>query len=172
MNNFSNKELKLKITLLYFLKILESPVKESIIINFFLKKEYSDFFTLKQVIIDLHKNELIQINKNDKENIIEITEKGITTYEYFNNRVSKQFLDSFYQEVNNKKEIIKKNIELKYELKNLEDEKYTINLSLYKYQQIVFNLKLVLDSKSKSEEIINRFKTNPINFIENLKTNI
>ncbi len=77
-----------KLIVLYMLNKVSFPLSSSQIGDFILEKDYTNFLTLQQVYSDLKENNLIASKTVRNRTLFSITEEGMNTLSYFQNRIS------------------------------------------------------------------------------------
>ena len=77
-----------KLIVLYMLDKVSFPLSSSQISDFILEKDYTNFLTLQQVYSDLKDNNLIASKTVRNRTLFSITEDGMNTLSYFQNRIS------------------------------------------------------------------------------------
>ena len=77
-----------KLIVLYMLDKVSFPLSSSQIGDFILEKDYTNFLTLQQVFSDLKDNNLIASKTVRNRTLFSITEDGMNTLSYFQNRIS------------------------------------------------------------------------------------
>ena len=77
-----------KLIVLYMLNKVSFPLSSSQISDFILEKDYTNFLTLQQVFSDLKDNNLIASKTMRNRTLFSITEEGMNTLSYFQNRIS------------------------------------------------------------------------------------
>lgn len=77
-----------KLIVLYMLNKVSFPLTASQIGDFMLEKDYTNFLTLQQVYSDLKENNLIAAKTVRNRTLFSITEEGMNTLSYFENRIS------------------------------------------------------------------------------------
>ena len=77
-----------KLIVLYMLNKVSFPLSSSQIGDFILEKDYTNFLTLQQVFSDLKDNNLIASKTVRNRTLFSITEEGMNTLSYFQNRIS------------------------------------------------------------------------------------
>lgn len=77
-----------KLIVLYMLNKVSFPLSSSQIGDFILEKDYTNFLTLQQVFSDLKDNNLIAAKTVRNRTLFSITEEGMNTLAYFENRIS------------------------------------------------------------------------------------
>ncbi len=90
-----------KLIVLYMLNKVSFPLSSSQIGDFILEKDYTNFLTLQQVFSDLKENNLIAAKTVRNRTLFSITEEGMNTLSYFENRISdaiKEDIVSYFRE--------------------------------------------------------------------------
>ncbi|MGP1348208.1 MAG: DUF4364 family protein [Stomatobaculum sp.] len=90
-----------KLMILYLLRQVNSPMTEDRISDFFLSREYTTYFTLKQALSELIEAELIHIHRVHNSSRYAITPEGEQTYHFFGKKLSPEILadmDDFLKE--------------------------------------------------------------------------
>lgn len=90
-----------KLIILYMLNRVTFPLTSAQISDFILEKEYTNFLTLQQAITELKEAGMISQKTLANRTHLAITEEGIQTLYYFDNRINesiKKEIDSYFQE--------------------------------------------------------------------------
>lgn len=90
-----------KLIVLYMLNRVTFPLTKAQVGDFIQKKEYTNFFTLQQVISELIDTNLITAQSIRNRTHLAITDEGRETLHFFGNRISdaiKQDIDSYFSE--------------------------------------------------------------------------
>ena len=77
-----------KLIILYMLEKVDFPLTNTQISDFFLEKEYTDYFTIQRVIHDLFDSELIRMESTHKNTQYTATPAGRETLRYFQDKIS------------------------------------------------------------------------------------
>lgn len=90
-----------KLIVLYMLNRVAFPLTAAQISDFVLEREYTNFMTLQQAIAELTDAGMISSQAVGNRTQLKITEEGIETLHYFDNRINpsiKQDIDTYFQE--------------------------------------------------------------------------
>ena len=79
-----------KLIILYMLSKVNFSLSNSQITDFILDKEYTDYLTLQQALAELLEVKLIRVDASSKNSLYNITEEGMETLGFFENRISEQ----------------------------------------------------------------------------------
>lgn len=77
-----------KLIVLKMLDQVNSPLTNSQISEFILEKEYTNYFTLQQVLSEMEETGLVTITSNHNSSLYHLTDSGRNTLEYFGNKIS------------------------------------------------------------------------------------
>ncbi|MED9904962.1 MAG: DUF4364 family protein [Lachnospiraceae bacterium] len=90
-----------KLIVLYMLNRVSFPLTKAQVGDFIQEKEYTNFFTLQQVISELIDTNLIKAQSIRNRTHLAITDEGRETLRFFENRINdaiKQDIDSYFSE--------------------------------------------------------------------------
>lgn len=90
-----------KLMILYMLRQVNFPLTEDRLSEFFLSREYTTYFTLKQALAELIDAELIRCHQVANTTRYTITPEGADTYQFFGKKITPEILkdmDEFLKE--------------------------------------------------------------------------
>lgn len=90
-----------KLMILYLLEQVNYPLTEDRISDFFLSREYTNYFTLKQALSELLEADLIHVHKVRNSTRYDISPEGEQTFQFFGKKLSPEILadmDDFLRE--------------------------------------------------------------------------
>ncbi|PNH20059.1 hypothetical protein B6K86_05505 [Lachnospiraceae bacterium] len=90
-----------KLMILYLLGQVNYPLTEDRISDFFLSREYTTYFTLKQALSELLESKLIHIHQVRNSTRYDISPEGEQTFQFFGKKISPEILadmDNFLRE--------------------------------------------------------------------------
>lgn len=90
-----------KLIVLYMLNRVNFPLTKAQVCDFIQEKEYTNFFTIQQVIAELIDTNLVKAQSIRNRTHLAITEEGQNTLHYFENRISeaiKTDIDNYFVE--------------------------------------------------------------------------
>lgn len=77
-----------KLMILYMLDNIEFPLSNTQLSNFFLEKDYTDYFTIQQVLHDLMDSELVRTESSYRNTHYTVTAAGKETLKFFGDKIS------------------------------------------------------------------------------------
>lgn len=137
-----------KLIVLYILNKATFPMTNSQLGNFILEKDYTDFLTLQEVLIELVESNLISSKTIGNRTLISSTDDGKNTLSFFGNRIPnaiKEDINAFLSD---------NSIELKNEVSILSnyykttDGNYEAELLAKEKDQILIHLKLGIPTEA------------------------
>ncbi|SFB06586.1 protein of unknown function [Acetitomaculum ruminis DSM 5522] len=142
-----------KLIILYMLDSSSYPMEVKDLTGFILEKEYTDYLTLIQALGELFDSELITSEESMNKKFYIITKSGSETLMYFKNKISPTIIkeiDDFLYE--HKLEIIDNNSIVSDFYKDTYGG-YTAVCTYREKNQVVFELKLSVDTQEEAEKI-------------------
>ncbi len=147
-----------KLTILYMLDKAGFPLTNTQISNFFLEKEYTDYFRVQEVIGELTDASLINSESTHSNTQYSLTAAGKETLGFFKDKIS----DGIANDV---KEFFKKNkMELKMENSILADyykttdRRYDVRCQVRSDGHNIIDLTLSVKTREQAEAICNNWK--------------
>ncbi len=147
-----------KLIILYMLDKVNFPLSNAQLSEFILEKEYTDYFTLQQVVSDLVETKLIQMEAVRNTSLYRITESGQDTLAYFGNKISSSIqadIDVFLAEH-------------KYELRNAistpadyyrtTSGEYAARCRVLEKDSVLIDLTLTVPLETQAEAICNHWQ--------------
>ncbi|MCR4778448.1 MAG: DUF4364 family protein [Lachnospiraceae bacterium] len=149
-----------KLIILYFLSKVDYPLTNAEISGFLLEREYTNYFTIQEVISDLLDSELISSTQIRNSSYFQLTPAGKETLSYFDNEISdsiKSEIDQFLRENSYKLRSEYQSPAEYYETKKGE---YTVRLRIIEGESTLLDLSYVVPSESKAIEICDGWSKN------------
>lgn len=92
-----------KLIILKMLDQVGSPLTNSQISEFILEKEYTNYFTLQQVLSEMTETGLVTVTSRPGSSLYHITDSGRNTLTYFGNKISSAILNDINTYLREKK---------------------------------------------------------------------
>lgn len=147
-----------KLIILYMLEKVDFPLTNTQISDFFLEKEYTDYFTIQQVIHDLFESELIRMESTHKNTQYTSTPAGKETLRYFQDKISSSIQEDVLSYFSDKK------VELKIENSILADyyktpeQEYAARCQIKEKGVSRLDFTLTVKTKEQAEAICQNWK--------------
>jgi DNA-binding PadR family transcriptional regulator len=140
------------------LEKVDFPLTNTQISDFFLEKEYTDYFTIQQVIHDLFESELIRMESTHKNTQYTSTPAGKETLRYFQDKISSSIQEDVLSYFSDKK------VELKIENSILADyyktpeQEYAARCQIKEKGVARLDFTLTVKTKEQAEAICQNWK--------------
>ena len=147
-----------KLIVLYMLDKVDFPLSNTQISDFFLEKEYTNYFTLQQVMHDLIDTNLIRTESTHSNTQYSITPAGTETLVFFHDKISPAIQnDILHYFDENKMELKNENSVLSDFYKTTNNE-YAVRCQLKEKGISRIDLTLTVHTKEQAEAICNNWK--------------
>ncbi len=150
-----------KLILLYIIKKINLPVSRSNITQIVLENNLLNYFQLQQYLSELIEGEFISDTKQNNSHIMALTEKGISTLNFFVNRIPEKKLEIINKYLKEHTISDKNDFEALSNYIPLIGNKYMVNLKFIKNEDMLMELNLIANSGVEAERICSIWKSNP-----------
>ena len=147
-----------KITVLSLLSKVDFPLSNAQIVQFFLDKEYTDYFTLQQIISDLEESHLIDKNAAHNNTLYSLTEDGKQTLALMRDKVSSAIEDDLIDYLKQNKLEIKKDNALTANYDTAIGGGYIVHCKYTHDGHTMLDLSLHIPTAEQAETICNNWK--------------
>lgn len=147
-----------KLTILYMLDKAGFPLSNTQISNFFLEKEYTDYFRVQEVIGDLENADLINFESTHSNTQYTLTAAGKETLGFFKDKITdgiESDVKSFFTD--NKLEFRQENSILA-DYYRTTDRKYAVRCQVRSESTTIIDLTLSVGTKEQAEAICSNWK--------------
>lgn len=147
-----------KLIVLYMLEKVDFPLSNTQISDFFLEKEYTNYFTVQQVMHDLIETDLIHTESTHSNTQYTITAAGKETLHFFHDKISAAIQNDILHYFDKHK------VELKNENSVLSDyykttnNEYAARCQLKEHGNPMIDLTLTVHTKDQAEAICANWK--------------
>lgn len=147
-----------KLIILYMLNKVDFPLTNAQILNFFLEKEYTTYFSFQECINDLTENGFVFADSIRNASYYHLTSEGRQTLEYFGNRISSDIIDDIDMY------LIKNKYELRNEVGTLSDYyrssvgDYIVHCQVKEGNATVIELNVSVPTKDDASAMCARWK--------------
>ena len=147
-----------KLIVLYMLEKVDFPLSNTQISDFFLEKEYTNYFTVQQVVHDLIETDLISTESTHSNTQYNITAAGKETLQFFHDKISPAIQNDILHYFDKHK------VELKNENSVLSDyykttnNEFAVRCRLKEHGNPMIDLTLTVHTKEQAEAICANWK--------------
>lgn len=147
-----------KLIILYMLKKVNFPLTNSQLSDFILDQGYTTYFTLQQAISELQDSELIRVETVRNTSQYHITETGIETLKYFENKISQPIQDDIVHYLEQNRIQLRNEVSVIADYyKNTEGD-YTVECRVIEKGADLINLTLTVPDPEQAGTICDHWK--------------
>ena len=147
-----------KLIILYFLSKVDYPLTNAEISGFLLEREYTNYFTIQEVISDLLDSEFISSTQIRNSSYFKITPAGKETLSYFGGQISdsiKAEIEAFLKENNYK---LRNESSVTAEYFETKKGEYCVRLKVIERESTLLDLTYAVPSESVAIKICDSWK--------------
>ena len=147
-----------KLIVLTMLSKVDFPLTNAQISDFILTKEYTNYFTLQQVLSELEETGLVTVTSNHNSSLYHMTEAGQNTLEYFGSDIS----DAICNDI--KSYLTEHSVEIRDELSTTADYfpgnagDYLVHCRVREPHSTLIDLTLSVPTEKQAETMCNHWK--------------
>lgn len=147
-----------KLMILYMLKKVDLPLTNTQISNFVIDKGYTNYFSFQEYVNQLVDSDLIRTITTTKSTSYNITLEGITTLDYFINRLSSSIMEEIDKYLHLNKYDIREEVEITSEYLPEKDGDYLVHLIAKENGKTLIDLTLNVFAKEYAVKIAEQWK--------------
>ena len=149
-----------KLIILYMLNIANMPLTNSFISEYILALQYTNYFALQEYINQLNESDLIAKKIVSNNTVYEITDLGITTLDFFGNRIPTGTKDNILEYLKSNKYSIKESLEIISEYFQTENDECLVHCVAKENDKILLDMRINVVDKEYAIKICDKWKDN------------
>lgn len=171
--NPTNHELSLnKLIILYMLNIIDTPLTNTQISNFTLNNGYTNYFSLQEYLNQMIETDLLKTSKLSHNTIYNITARGKTTLEFFENRIPESTKKEIEKYLKDNRINIKSTLEISADYIPGKNDDYLVHCLATEGKDLIMELKLTVYDKESAINICENWQKNNHVIYKNLLTHL
>ena len=147
-----------KISVLLLLSKVDSPLSNAQIVQFYLDKEYTDYFTIQQVISDLEDSNLIEVNQSHNNTLYTLTTEGQHTLELMHDKITPAIEEDIVSYLKENKLEIRNDNALSANYDKATGGGYIVHCKYIQDKQVLLDLSIHTSSVHQAETICNNWR--------------
>lgn len=147
-----------KLIVLSMLDRVDFPLTNAQISDFILTKEYTNYFTLQQVLAELTETGLAQVRTVRNSSYYHMTEKGKDTLNYFGNMVSSAIQEDIDKYFKDNAIALKDETSVRADYYENNNEEYSVRLQVLERDFPVIDLTLTVPTEAQADSVCNHWK--------------
>ncbi|MBO6015689.1 MAG: DUF4364 family protein [Lachnospiraceae bacterium] len=142
-----------KLIVLYMLDSVSSPMTKAAVSDFMLGKEYTHFLSLQQVLAQLEETGMMRSEPKGNRTLLSITEEGLSTLHFFENRISGEIKEDVQTYLKEKKWDIRKDVNITGEYYKTTGGDYMARLIAKEKGNVLMEVSLSVPSEETAASI-------------------
>ena len=147
-----------KLIILTMLSRVDFPLTNAQISDFILTKEYTNYFTLQQVLSELVETDLTEVHTVRNSSYYHLTEKGKETLNFFGHMVSPAIQEDMDKYFKDNAIALKDEISVRADYFPNNHEEYSVRLRVMEKDASVIDLTLSVPTESQANSMCNNWK--------------
>ena len=147
-----------KLIVLSMLDRVDFPLTNAQISDFILTKEYTNYFTLQQVLAELVETDLAEENTVRNSTYYQMTEKGKETLNYFGHRVSAAIHEDMDKYFKDNAIVLRDEMSVKADYYENNHEEYSVRLRVMEKDSALIDLTLSVPTEGQANSICDNWK--------------
>lgn len=147
-----------KISVLLLLSKVDSPLSNAQIVQFYLDKEYTDYFTIQQVISDLEDANLVEVNQSHNNTLYSLTSEGRHTLELMHDKITPAIEEDIISYLRDNKLEIRNDNALSANYDKATGGGYIVHCKYVQDKQVLLDLSIHTSSAQQAETICNNWR--------------
>lgn len=146
-----------KLIILYMLNKVEFPLSNSQISEFILEKEYTNYFTLQQVLAECSESDLIHEITTYQQTSYHLTEVGQETIDFFHPDIPSSIKEDIVSYLSSKKYDLKNSTAIVSDYYRNDNSEYSVNLQVKENNIKLIDLTISVPTENVAETIANNW---------------
>lgn len=147
-----------KLIILYLLKRVDFPLTNTQLSNFIIDRGYTNYFSFQEYLHQLISNDLIRTITTSKSTSYTITSEGLTTLDFFENRISESIQVEIDLYMSENKYNIRQEVEITSEYIPEKDGDYLVHLVAKENSKTLIDLTINVFDKDYAIKICDQWK--------------
>ena len=147
-----------KLIVLTMLDRVDFPLTNAQISDFILTKEYTNYFTLQQVLSELVETELAEVHTVRNSTYYHITEKGKETLNFFGHSVSSAIQEDITKYLKDNAIALRDEMSVRADYFPNNHEEYSVRLRVMEKDSSLIDLTLSVPTENQANSICNNWK--------------
>lgn len=142
-----------KLIILYILDKVDFPMTNGQLSNILLEKEYTDYFTIQEIISNLVDDEYIDAMTRNNAPMYQITPSGRETLSYFYDKISPAIRDDIDMYLSDHEYSMREEVSTPAEYFEVKTDDYYTRLQILEHGTAIMDISLSAGSKEAAEHI-------------------
>ncbi len=146
-----------KLIILYMLNRINFPLTNSQISEFILEREYTNYFTVQQVLAESISSNLIRVETTYQKTIYHLTDEGKETIDFFAQEISPAIRDEIDTFLSEKKYDLRNDTDIIADYYRNTNQEYSVHLQIKENSISLIDLTISVPTETVAESIANNW---------------
>jgi DNA-binding PadR family transcriptional regulator len=147
-----------KLMILYMLKRVKFPLTNSQISEFFLSKEYTNYFTLQQALSELTDAHLIHVETTQNSTLYEITREGEDTLGFFGKKISDAIIKDMDDYLRENRVRMRDEVSTLADYYRSTNQDYVVHCEIREGRMALLELQISVPEQQQAEQMCSRWQ--------------
>lgn len=147
-----------KLMVLYMLKKVNFPLSNAQMSDFFLNKEYTNYFTFQQVLNELLESNLIRVETIRNTSRYEMTKEGEEVLYYFGNKISEAIVEDMDQFLKDNKFKLRNETGIVSDYYKSTDHDYVVHCEVREGKAILLEVNVTVPVEEQASAMCDNWK--------------
>ncbi len=155
---FSESITLYKLMVLYMLKKVNFPLSNAQMSDFFLNKEYTNYFTFQQVLNELLESNLIRVETIRNTSRYEMTKEGEEVLYYFGNKISEAIVEDMNQFLKDNKFKLRNETGIVSDYYKSTDHDYVVHCEVREGKSVLLEVNVTVPGEEQASVMCDNWK--------------
>lgn len=147
-----------KLMVLYMLKKVNFPLSNAQMSDFFLNKEYTNYFTFQQVLNELLESNLIRVETIRNTSRYEMTKEGDEVLYYFGNKISEAIVEDMDQFLKDNKFKLRNETGIVSDYYKSTDHDYVVHCEVREGKSVLLEVNVSVPGEEQASTMCDNWK--------------
>lgn len=147
-----------KLMVLYMLKKVNFPLSNAQMSDFFLNKEYTNYFTFQQVLNELLESNLIRVETIRNTSRYEMTKEGDEVLYYFGNKISEAIVEDMDQFLKDNKFKLRNETGIVSDYYKSTDHDYVVHCEVREGKSVLLEVNVSMPGEEQASAMCDNWK--------------
>lgn len=147
-----------KLMVLYMLKKVNFPLSNAQMSDFFLNKEYTNYFTFQQVLNELLESNLIRVETIRNTSRYEMTKEGEEVLYYFGNKISEAIVEDMDQFLKDNKFKLRNETGIVSDYYKSTDHDYVVHCEVREGKAVLLEVNVTVPGEEQASAMCDNWK--------------
>ncbi len=148
-----------KLMILYMLNKLDSQLTNAQVLEFFVQKEYTDYFNIQQTLSELCDSGFVEVSKVHNTSYYSLTPEGYDTLTYFKSQIPKGALEDVNKYLEDNKFALKNEVGTQAGYYRHTSGDYIAHCQIMEGKALLYELNIAVPSEEEAKHIVSNWRT-------------